>query len=140
MVYPKLHFFFVVLCHKHSTRFNTSPPPHPSSFSHSPPPPSPPHSFHFFNLESKTDFCNLIDCFKQLRRYKVKSSIYTLSDRLCFPTIGYNVTAHQKSPTADTLHTHTHTHIHHALNSCLCFHLGKLLLFLFGFRVTRGCE
>ena len=100
--------FFVVLCHKHRSRFNTSPPPHPSSFSHSPPPPSPPHSFHFFNLESKTDFCNLIDCLKQLRRYKVKSSIYTLSDRLCFPTIGYNVTAHQKSPTADTLHTHTH--------------------------------
>ena len=101
---------------------------------------SPPHSFHFFNLQSKIYFCNLIDCFKHLRRHQVNSSINNLSDRLCFSTIGYTVTVHQKSPTADILHTHTHTHTLDALNSCLCFYLSKSLLFLLGFRVTRGCD
>ena len=69
----------------------------------SPPPPPPPpyhpprHSFHFFNLQSKIYFCNPIDFFKQLRRHQLKSLFNNLSDRLCFPTIGYTVTANQKS-------------------------------------------
>ena len=94
--------FLVVLCHKRCTRFATSTPQHPPSFSH----PHPHHSFHFFSLQSKIYFCSL-NCFKKFRRHQVKSSFNSLSDRLCFPTIGYTVTTHKKSSTAVNLHTYT---------------------------------
>ena len=90
---------------------------------------------HVFCREVRLFFCILLDRLKKQSRHQVKRSLKNLSDRLWFPTIGYTVTTHQKSPKKQRLRPDVHPlclfstyspSSHHPLGSDLCFHLSNL--------------